>query len=120
MCIRDSDCSGAACADRYFQFGCGTDSRCGSGSEAVLCSIHFHGSAVHWTCLLYTSVPAVSFARIANGNVAPIHCRYDVKDVMSMEKPVSYTHLDVYKRQDRMRMVSQAKLKIKGGGPNGQ
>ncbi len=32
-----------------FQFGCGTDRRCGSGSEAVLCSIHFHGSAVHWT-----------------------------------------------------------------------
>ena len=31
-------------------------------------------------------VPAVSFARIANGNVAPIHCRYDVKDVMSMEQ----------------------------------
>ena len=26
------------------------------------------------------------FARIANGNVAPIHCRYDVKDVMSMEQ----------------------------------
>ena len=31
-------------------------------------------------------VPAVSFARIASGNVAPIHCRYDVKDVMSMEQ----------------------------------
>ena len=45
----ERDCSGAACADRYFQFGCGTDRRCGSGSEAVLCSIHFHGSAVHWT-----------------------------------------------------------------------
>lgn len=30
-------------------------------------------------------IPAVSFARIAGGNVAPIHCRYDLKDVMSME-----------------------------------
>lgn len=32
------------------------------------------------------SVPAVSFARIAGGNVAPIHCRYDLMDVMSMEQ----------------------------------
>ena len=32
------------------------------------------------------SVPAVSFARIASGNVAPIHCRYDLMDVMSMEQ----------------------------------
>ena len=31
-------------------------------------------------------IPAVSFARIAGGNVAPIHCRYDLKDVMSMEQ----------------------------------
>lgn len=31
-------------------------------------------------------VPAVSFARIAGGNVAPIHCRYDLMDVMSMEQ----------------------------------
>ena len=31
-------------------------------------------------------VPAVSFARLASGNVAPIHCRYDVKAVMSMEQ----------------------------------
>ena len=31
-------------------------------------------------------IPAVSFARIASGNVAPIHCRYDQKDVMSMEQ----------------------------------
>lgn len=42
-------------------------------------------------------VPAVSFARIASGNVAPIHCRYDVKDVMSMEQLqkilISWQHL---------------------------
>ncbi len=31
-------------------------------------------------------VPALSFARIASGNVAPIHCRYDLMDVMSMEQ----------------------------------
>lgn len=31
-------------------------------------------------------VPAVTFARSASGNVAPIHCRYDTKDVMSMEQ----------------------------------
>ena len=31
-------------------------------------------------------IPAVSFARIASGNVAPIHCRYDLKEVMSMEQ----------------------------------
>ena len=47
-------------------------------------------------CLLYTStpfadsgIPALSFARIASSNVAPIHCRYDVK-------AVSYTHLVLY------------------------
>ena len=27
-----------------------------------------------------------SFARIASKNVAPIHCRYDLKEVMSMEQ----------------------------------
>ena len=31
-------------------------------------------------------VPAVSMARIAGGNVAPIHCRYDTMDVLSMEQ----------------------------------
>ena len=31
-------------------------------------------------------VPAITFARSASGNVAPIHCRYDVKEVMSMEQ----------------------------------
>ena len=31
-------------------------------------------------------VPAVSLARIAGGNVAPIHCRYDVAEVLSMEQ----------------------------------
>ncbi len=31
-------------------------------------------------------VPAVSFARIASDRVAPIHCRYDLMDVMSMEQ----------------------------------
>lgn len=31
-------------------------------------------------------IPALSFARIANENVAPIHCRYDLKEVMSMEQ----------------------------------
>ena len=31
-------------------------------------------------------VPAVSMARLAGGNVAPIHCRYDTMDVLSMEQ----------------------------------
>ena len=31
-------------------------------------------------------VPAVSLARIASDNVAPIHCRYDLADVLSMEQ----------------------------------
>lgn len=31
-------------------------------------------------------VPALSFARDASGNVAPIHCRYDRKEVLSMEQ----------------------------------
>ncbi len=31
-----------------------------------------------------SGVPAVSLARIAGGNVAPIHCRYDTLDVLSM------------------------------------
>ena len=31
-------------------------------------------------------VPALSFARLANNSVAPIHCRYDLKDVLSMKQ----------------------------------
>ena len=31
-------------------------------------------------------VPALSLARIAGGNAAPIHCRYDVMDMLSMEQ----------------------------------
>lgn len=31
-------------------------------------------------------VPALSFARIASGGVAPIHCRYDLADLLSMEQ----------------------------------
>ena len=31
-------------------------------------------------------VPAVSLARMAGGNVAPIHCRYDRMDLLSMEQ----------------------------------
>jgi hypothetical protein len=31
-------------------------------------------------------VPALSLARIAGGNVAPIHCRYDRPEVLSMEQ----------------------------------
>jgi hypothetical protein len=33
-----------------------------------------------------SGVPALSFARIAAGGIAPIHCRYDRPDVMSMEQ----------------------------------
>jgi hypothetical protein len=33
-----------------------------------------------------SGVPAVSLARIAGGNVAPIHCRYDTMEVLSMEQ----------------------------------
>ncbi|MCQ2538471.1 MAG: M28 family metallopeptidase [Lachnospiraceae bacterium] len=31
-------------------------------------------------------VPSLSFARLAGGAVAPIHCRYDLKDVLSMKQ----------------------------------
>ena len=33
-------------------------------------------------------VPALSFARIADGSVAPIHCRYDLPDVLSMDQMI--------------------------------
>ncbi len=31
-------------------------------------------------------VPALSFARLASGKVAPIHCRYDLADTLSMDR----------------------------------
>lgn len=31
-------------------------------------------------------VPALSFARLAGNNIAPIHCRYDLQDVLSMKQ----------------------------------
>ncbi len=31
-------------------------------------------------------VPALSFARLASDNAAPIHCRYDLQEVLSMEQ----------------------------------
>ncbi len=31
-------------------------------------------------------VPALSFARLASGNAAPIHCRYDLPELLSMEQ----------------------------------
>lgn len=31
-------------------------------------------------------VPALSFARLAGGNAAPIHCRYDTMEVLSMDQ----------------------------------
>ena len=31
-------------------------------------------------------VPALSMARLAGGSIAPIHCRYDQQDVLSMEQ----------------------------------
>ena len=31
-------------------------------------------------------VPALSFARLASGNIAPIHCRYDRKELLSAEQ----------------------------------
>jgi len=31
-------------------------------------------------------VPALSFARLASSNVAPIHCRYDLMDTLSMDQ----------------------------------
>ena len=36
--------------------------------------------------MLFRSVPAVSMARIAGGNVAPIHCRYDRMELLSMDQ----------------------------------
>ena len=38
-------------------------------------------------------VPALSFARLASGNAAPIHCRYDLPEVLSMaqmEKDIAF------------------------------
>ena len=38
-------------------------------------------------------VPALSFARLAGGNAAPIHCRYDLPEVLSMaqmEKDIAF------------------------------
>lgn len=33
-----------------------------------------------------SGVPAVSFARLAGDNIAPVHCRYDTMEVMSMQQ----------------------------------
>ena len=33
-----------------------------------------------------SGVPALSFARVAGGSIAPIHCRYDRMDVLSMDR----------------------------------
>ncbi len=38
-------------------------------------------------------VPSLSFARLASGNAAPIHCRYDLPEVLSMaqmEKDIAF------------------------------
>ena len=38
-------------------------------------------------------VPALSFARLASGNAAPIHCRYDLPELLSMaqmEKDIEF------------------------------
>lgn len=54
-----------------------------------------HGFPVRATVGVYSSdstpfadkgVPALSFARIASDNAAPIHCRYDLHEVLSMEQ----------------------------------
>ena len=57
-----------------------------AGAEAGIKYKNRKDMAMIYSCLLYTSVPAITFARSASGNVAPIHCRYDVKEVMSMEQ----------------------------------
>ena len=60
--------------------------------------VHLVAGKLHKDCLLYTS------SALAGGYRAAVYCRLSKDDDLqgesaSIANPVSYTHLDVYKRQ---------------------
>ena len=79
---------------------------CASAEEALASYLRYMGAELNFPVDAYTGVyssdstpfadkgvPAVSLARIAGGNAAPIHCRYDTMDVLSMgqmEKDIAF------------------------------
>ena len=79
---------------------------CASAEEALASYLRYMGAELNFPVDAHTGVyssdstpfadkgvPAVSLARIAGGNAAPIHCRYDTMDVLSMgqmEKDIAF------------------------------
>ena len=79
---------------------------CASAEEALASYLRYMGAELNFPVDAHTGVyssdstpfadkgvPAVSLARIAGGNAAPIHCRYDTPDVLSMtqmEKDIAF------------------------------
>ena len=79
---------------------------CASAEEALASYLRYMGAELYFPVDAHTGVyssdstpfadkgvPAVSLARIAGGNAAPIHCRYDTMDVLSMgqmEKDIAF------------------------------
>ena len=79
---------------------------CASAEEALASYLRYMGAELSFPVDAHTGVyssdstpfadkgvPAVSLARIAGGNAAPIHCRYDTPDVLSMtqmEKDIAF------------------------------
>ena len=79
---------------------------CASAEEALASYLRYIGAELNFPVDAHTGVyssdstpfadkgvPAVSLARIAGGNAAPIHCRYDTPDVLSMtqmEKDIAF------------------------------
>ena len=79
---------------------------CASAEEALASYLRYMGAELNFPVEARTGVyssdstpfadkgvPAVSLARIAGGNAAPIHCRYDTPDVLSMaqmEKDIAF------------------------------
>ena len=63
-----------------------------------------------WTCLLYTSLEADVNYKVAKDFCAKVSERAMGQEVMESLTPaqqaVSYTHLDVYKRQDQGAVVA--------------
>ncbi|MBR3394915.1 MAG: M28 family peptidase, partial [Firmicutes bacterium] len=79
---------------------------CASAEEGLASYLRYMGAELNFPVDAHTGVyssdstpfadkgvPAVSLARIAGGNAAPIHCRYDTPDVLSMtqmEKDIAF------------------------------
>ena len=79
---------------------------CASAEEGLASYLRYMGAELNFPVDAHTGVyssdstpfadkgvPAVSLARIAGGNAAPIHCRYDTMDVLSMtqmEKDIAF------------------------------